>query len=567
DRHRAIRRVLLGPLFGRTVGALRALESRLVSSATGWVGVLADEPNCEPLAALIEDPAWADKLPAAKGFWHLWTALPQFADLVGDPVRRDERGAWASLAQVIGRFGERNPKESLASYVKLADTEEFEAQPLLEYRDRGDRLTVTTLHQAKGLDLSVVFIADAVSGVLPDLRLRDSLLETRHLSPWQGTTTAAQRRFRMQEETRLVYTAMTRASRKVVFTATTTTAALGPIGPSPFLDTIEKYQSAAEEDEAALWFEPLSSADAEARLRRIAGSIDEPGTRRRAAVRVLAEAPGSMRSPKQFAVTRQPGPDTGIVPDGHKLSASQASNYEACPRRYVLEYHLRIGDDTTVHMRFGTLVHDVLEAVEKTAVDEGRGRSTLQEALLELADQFEPDLFGGPPWADAWLRRAEKTLNQMYDRWPPGGWEGIDFETAFAIDRVDATWRGRIDRIERRGDDLRVVDYKTSTNVPTRDEAGQSLQLGLYVMAVDELDIDGTVAAAELWFPTAKPNQNSIQTRSLDLGNLDGIEDRLEAVAVGIRNEDWPAIPNDRCDRCRMISLCPAWPDGREAFT
>ncbi|NNF68231.1 MAG: Dna2/Cas4 domain-containing protein, partial [Acidimicrobiia bacterium] len=473
-----------------------------------------------------------------------------------------------SLAQVVSRFGERNPHASLASYVGLAETEEFEAQPLLEYRDRGERLTVTTLHQSKGLDLSVVFIADAVSGVLPDLRLRDSLLETRHLSPWQGTTTGAQRRFRMQEETRLVYTAMTRASHRVVFTATTATTALGPIGPSPFLDTIEAFRADLEEpDGADSWFTPLSSAEAEARLRRIAADISEPETRRRAAVRVLAEAPGALRSPRQFATTRHYGPDTGIVPADHKLSASQASNYDTCPRRYVLEYHLAIGAEETLHMRFGTLIHDVLETVEKSALEEGQSRSTLEEALTQLSLDFEPDLFGGPPWAAAWLRRGEKTLNQLYEKWPPGGWNGVDFETSFTIDRVGATWRGRIDRIERRGDEIRVVDYKTSTSVPTKDEAGRSLQLGLYVMAVDELDLDGAVTGAQLWFPSAKPNKTSIQTRSLDMANIVDVEERLEAVAEGIRDEEWPPTPNDRCDRCRVISLCPAWPDGREAFT
>ena len=42
-------------------------------------------------------------------------------------------------------------------------------------------MTITTLHQAKGLEFEVVFIADAVEGVFPDLRTQDSLLGVRHL--------------------------------------------------------------------------------------------------------------------------------------------------------------------------------------------------------------------------------------------------------------------------------------------------------------------------------------------------------------------------------------------------
>ena len=41
---------------------------------------------------------------------------------------------------------------------------------------------------------------------------------------------------------------------------------------------------------------------------------------------------------------------------------------------------------------------------------------------------------------------------------------------------------------------------------------------------------------------------------------------RLERAAAGIRAEDWRARPGSDCDRCRVRSVCPAQPEGREAF-
>ena len=138
----------------------------------------------EGLAALFSETGWATNRPAVEGFWHIWETLPQFVSVVEHPQRQDERAAWSSLAQVLGRLYERDPHATLVDYVRLTEDEEFEARPLLSYRaPRQDRLTLTTLHQSKGLEFDTVFIADAVEGVFPDLRSRESLLGSRHLSP------------------------------------------------------------------------------------------------------------------------------------------------------------------------------------------------------------------------------------------------------------------------------------------------------------------------------------------------------------------------------------------------
>lgn len=126
------------------------------------------------------------------------------------------------------------------------------------------------------------------------------------------------------------------------------------------------------------------------------------------------------------------------------------------------------------------------------------------------------------------------------------------------------TWRGRIDRIESDGERLRIIDYKSSRTLPTKDEVGGSLQLGFYALAA-EAELDGNVEAAEFWYP-ARTDRKSLAAFPLDLERLPEVAVRLEAAADGIVAENWDPKPGQQCDRCRVRNLCPAWPEGQEAF-
>ena len=143
----------------------------------------------------------------------------------------------------------------------------------------------------------------------------------------------------------------------------------------------------------------------------------------------------------------------------------------------------------------------------------------------------------------------------------------VGAETKLSVQRGNVQWLGRADRIEDRGGSLAIVDYKTG-QLTSLDEAATSLQLGFYVIGARE-DPDvadkGRATAAEMWFPM-HPQKRSIATRSFDMSNLDAVEDRMTAIATGVANEDWTPTPGAACERCNVRSLCPAVPEGKEAF-
>ena len=567
----AMRRVLLGPMFKTPPVRFAELSRERSRRGRSWADVVRSGISAgTALGDLLADPSWASRDVAVVGLWRLWSTLPQIADLAINPHREQDRAAWSSFAQVLERWNERNPSGTLLEYRKHSDVEDFEASPLLSYRvDEHDRVTVTSLHQAKGLDFDVVFIADAVEGVFPDLRTRDSLLGTRHLQSHLPTDTAGYLTFRLQEERRLAYTTMTRATRRVVWTTTDTGFDIGGGTPSRFLPLAIGAATVAEAiSEPSGHHRPITTDQFEAALRRTVMDPSLAPPERLAAVETLSRSSDlGLRTPMRFAGMREFGPDTKVVPLPPRLSPSQAMAYETCPRRYVLERKLAIGSEPSTHMEFGTLIHEVLETVENAAAERGDRHGTAQEATAALDEKLEPGAFGGGAYDTAWRNRALVALENTYSLWPGSGMP-VGSETALTVQRGEIQWLGRADRIEERDGALAIVDYKTG-QLPSLDEAATSLQLGFYVIGAREdpdLAKRGRTSAAEMWFPM-HPQKRSIATRSFDMSNIDAVEDRMAAVATGISSEDWMPTPGTPCDRCNLRVLCPAMPEGKEAFT
>jgi RecB family exonuclease len=256
-----------------------------------------------------------------------------------------------------------------------------------------------------------------------------------------------------------------------------------------------------------------------------------------------------------------------MTPD-HVTSPSQAGSYDECPRKYALERFATHKDAESVYLQFGNLIHKVLEIAELTAVDGGRSRSTLEEASAVLDSLWDELGFGSDAVGRSWRRRADGVLVNLFEKWPTSA-DPLKIEHVFSTDLEGTQWSGKADRIEQSAGNLKVIDYKTSKQPATNDEAKASLQLGFYILAAmadPEVAAHGDVTGASFWYPAANPNKHAIATRDFDMGNLDAVKDRLVDIAHAIAAEKFEPVVNASCDRCEFISVCPAQKEGREAF-
>jgi superfamily I DNA/RNA helicase/RecB family exonuclease len=558
----ALRRVLSGPFFALPHG----LVGTLPDDRVGWRAWLdANGEDLAPLAGLLTDPAWCCAMAADRGLWEVWTRLPQMHQVAIDEGMTRHRRAWSEYARVIARAVERSPTTTLEDQTELASHVDFEADAPGDHRSGG--VVVATLHRAKGTSFDAVYIANAVEGELPDLRTRDSLLGVRHVSTHLPTDTPDYLAFRLDEERRLAYTAMTRSTSQVTWTATIANERGSGSVPSRFMRLV------APTTPPSHGHRPLTPRAMIAQLRRTAADPTASPVERLASLSVIGRhlpngKPASTGDALDRYGVRAPGDDTGVIPSSLRLSPSQAQAYDTCPRRYVVERHVLRGDDDSPYLKLGNVVHHTLELAEREALEDGRERSGFADARRHLHALWPGAGFPDDNVGAAWRQRAEHILGALYSDWPSSG-VIVDLERPLTSTIGGVPWMGRADRIERRGDSLHIVDYKTSATPATHDEAAGALQLGYYVWAAmhdGDLTAMAPIDGASFWYPAAPPRRDGIATRSFDLAQLQNVAQRLAAIAASIGAEDFPATPNKDCARCTVASTCPAFPVGSEAF-
>jgi len=195
---------------------------------------LADRPGVPPLLAVLRDRD--DDVDGTRRPWGGFGEAPVLARLqqaaeaaaVPDPDLKGEvRGALELLAPLAERCG-TDLERFLAELALGAEVDTWDP--------RADRISLLTLHAAKGLEFAVVFLTGCEDGLLP---LR-----------WQGQGRAEDD----AEERRLFFVGMTRARSHLLLTHARQRTRHGTVAeaaPSPYLDDIEEtllehYQTAAK---------------------------------------------------------------------------------------------------------------------------------------------------------------------------------------------------------------------------------------------------------------------------------------------------------------------------------
>lgn len=151
-----------------------------------------------------------------------------------------------------------------------------------------------------------------------------------------------------------------------------------------------------------------------------------------------------------------------------------------CPRRYRLQYveRLAVPQRPWAHLSLGSAVHLALAAWWRQPV----GERTVASAGRLLRESWVADGFRDDAHSLEWRDRAQEMVERYVDDLDPLD-EPLGIERTVATKTARLTVSGRVDRIDARGGEAVIVDYKTGRQVLTVDDARGSLALALYAAA------------------------------------------------------------------------------------
>jgi superfamily I DNA/RNA helicase/RecB family exonuclease len=503
-----------------------------------------------------------------RSFEILWRELPYAQDLVlragDDHQARLDLDAVLQLSRSIGEAGSSADPSVDAYVLGLGDEE---AEQLTAGSDAGeDAVPVLTAHAAAGRGFDTVVVLDVLEGDFPSLHRPEPMFDL-------GTLDGAQRRseinrLRLADERRLFTMVLARAGRRVLLTATDPHAdRTGVTLRSRFVEEIGVEWADVPDGPVA---EPVSVEEAAAAWRRTLADPKARPAERLASVDgllALGDEPGLWWFQRDWT-------DLEAEPrDAMYLSYSRLDTLENCELQFVLSSELGLDPGGGYQAWVGRLVHRIIEDCENGKVDRTPGGF---EDVID--ERWEPARFPSYAVSEAERANAKQVLvPNWFSRFddPPATATEQTFEFAFEGARI----RGKIDRIgPGPSGGTRITDYKTgrSDNAP---RPADSLQLGLYYLAVDEceeLAIHRPVEAVELAFLGGKRSDPALDVKEWPVlpdeeeAYKARMRERVSALVARIRQLDrdrrYVANTKANCFFCRFQPLCTRYSQGGSVF-
>ncbi|MDP1847836.1 MAG: exodeoxyribonuclease V subunit gamma, partial [Solirubrobacteraceae bacterium] len=182
------------------------------------------------------------------------------------------------------------------------------------------------------------------------------------------------------------------------------------------------------------------------------------------------------------------------------VSISAYNSLVACPYQFYARHILRLNELDEVQegiekRDYGERVHDILRRFhERYPQVSGHPADELEATLRRISEEVFADLLQQDFAARAWLARWFAAL-PAYLEWQAEneaqGWRYAEAESAFDWQLEGVRLRGRIDRLDVRGEEKRVLDYKTQGEQVLRNklrEPGEDVQLACYAYAHEAAD-------------------------------------------------------------------------------
>jgi DNA helicase II / ATP-dependent DNA helicase PcrA len=438
------------------------------------------------------------------------------------------------FAQFLTEWEAKSEEKSLAAFIEYFDFFLQANGDIAQTEESADdAVQLMTVHTAKGMEFDHVFVLSVSEGDFP-ARPQAPVLE---FPAALMKEEQPQGEFRIQEERRLFYVALTRARRLL----TISTVINRRKKPSPFLEDI-------------LADPRLAKAHAEQLAPKVQLPKEEETVGSLPAHPLLPQlfpaVPEDSRAYSRIALwAKAYHPPSG---EPLQLSASAIETYRTCPMKYLLQQVWGIRGGPQAAMTFGTVMHlTIREFVREIR----KGRSVPFEEVARIFDrEWRAAGFQDDYQEQEYRKAGLEQLQAFSDSYTSAPADVLHQEKAFELPLdPNVVVFGRMDQINRTGPKkIEIVDYKTG-NPKREKQAKDSLQLSLYALAAQEVF---ELEAERLVFYNLTTNEAVATTR--DAKTLNKAKSIVAEVADEIRAGEFPARPGFNCRYCDYQPICPA---------
>jgi len=449
--------------------------------------------------------------------------------------------------------------DDFTEYLSYASNFEVE-----EAEKNEQTIVISTIHGVKGMQYPVVIVPDLVDRKLPTNYQKDKFPFPMEML--KGIKSEFDyKELYLQEERRLFYVAITRAKEKLIITLAKRYGENKTDSKvSKFLKEIQ-YQDNPNIDfkqeklaEAAIECVSKENQTETTLLKQIVASIKTQNYNQAIQDILLMAKYTNKTLNIQDIIAKITEPDRTIeqacqqtpitLPENHFFSVSQFISYKKCPRLYQYRYLMKIPEKPRYYFDFGSSIHNIVEQLTKQIKE---GKPISQEVAFKLlAKYWDPKGYKTKLDEERDYAEAKAAIKIFLDEQEKSNSTIVDIERWFETTIGDVRLTGRIDRIDRYGQDFMVIDYKTSKKAQSLNELKKDMQLLVYSAAVSQ--IYGGKPVVGDWFLRTnekvffKPEDQAIEN----------LKTELTHIASKIRAGQFEPKESWECNYCDYSCLC-----------
>ena len=456
------------------------------------------------------------------------------------------------ILDLAEKFVNKDPRGELNKWLRFMDIMALDknqsaAQPDIDNKNLA--VQVMSIHQSKGLQFPIVIIPFLYSGSFPSRLIKPKVIDRLPTSwtAWGQNTDFDFRELHIQEERRVFYVGITRAENQLYLFGPTKTQSLftkelEKMNPQPMeikeMDSNSEKQFSLNERQQQL----LADLNREIAANQIDNARD-----------ILSEMENNTSMINLVTSDKKSASGSTL-----NLSSSKINTYNSCSYKYRLKYIDKVPEQKTrASSEFGLIIHAILEEYHSLPKE----KQSKDELLSLLEKYWREDSFEYRLRADEFKKQGKEVLSDYFQfiSENPLNVVGVEKHFSYVMKDLNVNISGKIDRIDKVGDSLNIIDYKTSRK---KEKAKNNIQLALYIQAINNgalSDLPGSAGNAILHY--LRFGDDPISSHQFSDSELEEYSEKIRKVAEGIRSKTFETKKSDfNCKNCDYKEfLCPAW--------